>query len=184
MTPSTPAGRTRPARMVASFRALPGGWQVTVAVLTLLTLLGVSSPGDSSDASVEVAAVESENAELQRRLDVPAATETVTERVTERVTETVERPASPGPTITATATETVTEIVTEAAAAPAPAPLPAPPQAALVPAGECSPEYSGACVPMNIGNVNCPDVAAQDFRSVGSDPYGLDGDTDGIACES
>jgi resuscitation-promoting factor RpfB len=48
----------------------------------------------------------------------------------------------------------------------------------------CSPEYQGACVPDGAGDVNCTDLSDTDFDSVGSDPYGLDRDGDGIACES
>jgi resuscitation-promoting factor RpfB len=48
----------------------------------------------------------------------------------------------------------------------------------------CSPEYEGTCVPDDVGDVNCSDLSATDFASVGSDPYGLDRDGDGIACES
>jgi hypothetical protein len=48
----------------------------------------------------------------------------------------------------------------------------------------CSAEYVGACVPDAGYDVNCPDLAESDFDSVGSDPYGLDRDGDGIACES
>lgn len=33
-------------------------------------------------------------------------------------------------------------------------------------------------------DVNCTDLAESDFDSVGGDPYGLDRDGDGIACES
>jgi hypothetical protein len=48
----------------------------------------------------------------------------------------------------------------------------------------CSPEYSGACVPDDAGDVDCTELADSDFDSVGSDPYGLDADGDGVACES
>lgn len=48
----------------------------------------------------------------------------------------------------------------------------------------CSPEYEGACVPDNVGDVDCTELSDSDFSSVGSDPYGLDADGDGIACES
>lgn len=51
------------------------------------------------------------------------------------------------------------------------------------PPPDCHPEYKGACVPVD-GDVDCPEIPADDFRSVGDDPYGLDRDGDGIACES
>jgi hypothetical protein len=48
----------------------------------------------------------------------------------------------------------------------------------------CDPNYEGACVPNTGYDVNCADVAATDFSVVGEDVDGLDGDGDGIACES
>ncbi len=50
--------------------------------------------------------------------------------------------------------------------------------------GDCDPNYEGACVPTGYGDVNCADVIGTDFYVVGEDIYGLDGDGDGIACES
>jgi hypothetical protein len=47
----------------------------------------------------------------------------------------------------------------------------------------CEPGYSG-CLP-RVADLNCADVPAQDkpVRVTGSDPYRLDGDGDGLACE-
>lgn len=50
--------------------------------------------------------------------------------------------------------------------------------------GDCDPNYEGACVPTGYGDVNCADVTGTDFYVTGEDIYGLDGDGDGIACES
>ncbi len=50
--------------------------------------------------------------------------------------------------------------------------------------GKCDPGYAGACVASYPPDLDCPDVTAVDFRSVGSDPHGFDGDGDGLACES
>lgn len=47
----------------------------------------------------------------------------------------------------------------------------------------CNPNYTGVCLPLT-GDVDCGDITARDFGSVGSDPFRLDGDGDGIACES
>jgi hypothetical protein len=53
----------------------------------------------------------------------------------------------------------------------------------------CHPEYSGACVPFasdvdcSGGSGNGPEYVSGTFSSTGSDPYGLDADGDGIACE-
>lgn len=48
----------------------------------------------------------------------------------------------------------------------------------------CDPNYTGACVPPYPPDVNCGDIPAKNFRRVGGDPHGLDGDNDGIACEN
>jgi hypothetical protein len=48
---------------------------------------------------------------------------------------------------------------------------------------KCNPNYTGVCLPLT-GDVDCGDITARDFGSVGSDPFRLDGDDDGIACES
>jgi hypothetical protein len=55
---------------------------------------------------------------------------------------------------------------------------PAPPRAP-----SCNINYSGVCLPTT-GDVDCGDISARNFRVVGSDPFRLDGDGDGIACES
>ncbi len=49
---------------------------------------------------------------------------------------------------------------------------------------DCDPNYSGACVPANMGDVNCPDVPGTDIEVVGEDVHGLDREGDGVACES
>jgi hypothetical protein len=50
-------------------------------------------------------------------------------------------------------------------------------------AGACDPNYDGQCVPID-PSVNCDDVPGTDVVVVGVDIYGLDGDNDGVACES
>jgi micrococcal nuclease len=49
--------------------------------------------------------------------------------------------------------------------------------------GRCSPAYSGACVPPAPPDVDCSQLEASGFASVGDDPHRLDGDGDGTACE-
>lgn len=48
---------------------------------------------------------------------------------------------------------------------------------------DCSTDYDGACVPTDKPDVTCADVTARNFEAV-SDPYGLDPDGDGVACET
>jgi hypothetical protein len=49
---------------------------------------------------------------------------------------------------------------------------------------DCSPEYLGACIPLDNADVTCSDIPTRDFDSVGDDPYGLDPDGDSFACET
>lgn len=51
---------------------------------------------------------------------------------------------------------------------------------------KCDPNYRGACIPKysKVGDLDCDEIPWTDFKSVGSDPHGFDGDNDGIACES
>ncbi len=53
-----------------------------------------------------------------------------------------------------------------------------------LPSGECDANYQGACVPADVGDVDCTEILETDFDVVGVDVYGLDGDGDGIACQS
>jgi micrococcal nuclease len=49
--------------------------------------------------------------------------------------------------------------------------------------GPCDSNYKGACVPRYPPDLDCPDVSAIRFQSVGDDPHGFDGDYNGVACE-
>ena len=57
------------------------------------------------------------------------------------------------------------------------------PKRVRTPAPRCDPNYKGACVPPDVVDVDCTQIPEKSFRSVGSDPYGLDRDGNGIACE-
>lgn len=48
----------------------------------------------------------------------------------------------------------------------------------------CDPNYTGACIPPYPPDLDCTEISATNFNSVGSDPHGFDGDGDGIACET
>jgi hypothetical protein len=48
----------------------------------------------------------------------------------------------------------------------------------------CSPEYTYVCIHQTKKDWNCDELSEWDFKSVGSDPYRLDNDHNGIACES
>ena len=49
-------------------------------------------------------------------------------------------------------------------------------------ATRCDPHYAGACVPLSSSDIDCDQVPGP-VRVVGADPYHLDGDGDGRACE-
>lgn len=88
--------------------------------------------------------------------------------------------------LTPTPTPTSTPIPTNTPDAAAQVATPTPSRSVVIGSGAsgqgCDPNYVGACVPANAGDVNCGSLP-KSFLSVGDDPYGLDGDKDGIACE-
>jgi len=47
----------------------------------------------------------------------------------------------------------------------------------------CSPHYSGACIPIR-DDVDCSQISDRNFHVVDEDVYGLDGDGNGVACET
>ncbi|MEO0738526.1 MAG: excalibur calcium-binding domain-containing protein [Cyanobacteria bacterium J06649_12] len=54
---------------------------------------------------------------------------------------------------------------------------------------ECDPHYSGVCLPVyrtEADDVDCFEIDEKNFTvvTIGEDPHRLDGDKDGIACES
>jgi len=48
----------------------------------------------------------------------------------------------------------------------------------------CDPSYPDVCIPPYPPDLNCGDIGYSNFRVVGNDPHGFDGDNDGIGCES
>jgi len=58
--------------------------------------------------------------------------------------------------------------------------------------GGCHPSYRGTCIPPDVSDVDCAGgkgdgphyVQEKDIQVVGSDPYRLDSDGDGVGCES
>jgi hypothetical protein len=68
---------------------------------------------------------------------------------------------------------------------------PAPPPTTTTAAPNCDPNYTGACVPAGVSDVDCaggsgdgPYYVTGPVYVVGTDIYGLDSDGDGVACES
>ena len=67
-----------------------------------------------------------------------------------------------------------------------PTAMPLPATATPVPqpaAPSCDPNYAGACIPVVSYDLDCGEISARRFQSIGSDPHGFDGDGDGLACE-
>lgn len=80
----------------------------------------------------------------------------------------------------------VNEVTSTGTRQPPPPPAPVP---LVQPAGDCDPNYSGACVPIASdvdcegGSGNGPAYVRGPVRVVGADIYDLDRDGDGIACD-
>ena len=70
-----------------------------------------------------------------------------------------------------------------------PAAPPVAPTATPVPAIEqrqatnCDASYPTLCIPVGIGDLDCPDIDARRFPVVGADPHRFDGDHNGVGCE-
>lgn len=146
----------RSARLLASFRSLPGGWKAAIVGLVLLTLFAAAGDADPPQPRVP---------DAQPRVAI--STETVTERVREL------RTITPAPAPAVTVTVTVTEVAA-APAPPAPAPEPAPqpvppPAAPAVSYANCDEARAASVAPLYRGD-----------RGYSSR---LDRDDDGIACE-
>ncbi len=126
--------------------------------------------------------------ELQRWSALLAETEASLAAAAEAATTTspppTTLPAPPPPTLPPAPSKTLPP------APPPSAPLPLVSIPAAKPASDCNPNYSGACVP-NASDVDCaggsgngPAYVQGPVLVIGSDPYDLDRDGDGIGCES
>ena len=49
---------------------------------------------------------------------------------------------------------------------------------------DCDSSYPDVCIPAYPPDLDCGEIGYSNFRVVGSDPHGFDGDKDGIGCES
>jgi len=48
----------------------------------------------------------------------------------------------------------------------------------------CDPSYPDICIASYPPDLNCGEIIHSNFRVMGDDPHGFDGDKDGIGCES
>lgn len=173
---------------------VPGGWRrprvLVPAAAGFLALVGIAA-AVSPPPDTEVVAGSDSSAVTEP--EAPSSTVTTAAPTTTAATEapttvpvTEEAPtATVAPTTTAAPT-TTRPPTTKRPTAAAPATT-----AAIKPlvGGDCNPSYSGACVP-NASDVDCaggegngPAFVQGPVRVVGSDPYRLDADNDGIGCE-
>lgn len=67
--------------------------------------------------------------------------------------------------------------VSQPSTTPTPAPTP-------TKENKCDPSYPDVCVPPYPPDLNCGEISYRNFRVLPPDPHGLDGDKDGIGCES
>jgi micrococcal nuclease len=51
------------------------------------------------------------------------------------------------------------------------------------PPSNCDPSYPDVCIPPYPPDLDCADVPYTNFRVIGDDPHGFDGDGDGYGCE-
>ncbi len=49
---------------------------------------------------------------------------------------------------------------------------------------DCDSSYPDVCIPAYPPDLDCGEIGYSNFKVVGSDPHGFDGDNDGIGCES
>lgn len=148
-------------------------WGQIGFVLFAVALLG-SILGDDPTEGTQVLA--SESGQVEDNLPRATTSSTVAATIAENATSTTVTvaPTTLPVTTTTTARPTTTTVTAEA-------PTPA-----------CHPSYEGACLPVAASDVDCaggsgngPAYALeQDFIVVGPDVYDLDGDNDGVACES
>ena len=109
----------------------------------------------------------------------------VYERRPARALELIDRASELAPTLASIETVRALAISRQQAlSAPPQPPTPAPVASPSPAASNCDPNYTGACIPLVSFDLDCGDVAATDFNSVGSDPHGFDREGDGLACES
>ncbi len=138
---------------------------IVAAALSVAGVAGAQSPDPTDDTRPE-----------SPETTLPADPE---EDVDEEAPLTTESTTSTTPTTTTAPPETTTTTGAPVIAADPPAA-----EVAGLQQGGCHPSYQGACVPVSADDVNCPSIPANDFKVVGPDVYDLDGNSDGVACES
>lgn len=190
-----------PALQPRSSAAGGPGWRrpkvLVPAVVGLFALVGAAAalsppPDDQVVAGSDSSAVteaEVPSTVTTATTEAPTTTTAVTEAPTTEAPTTVpvtEAPTTAAPTTTTTTRPPTTKPPTTkrpTTAAPSTS-------AAAKPLVEtCSPNYTGACVPIDSdvdcagGSGNGPSYVRGPVQVVGGDPYGLDADHDGIGCE-
>ncbi len=147
------------------FRGWPTWAQVTSWVVLALLIIGLlGSEEETPTQRASLADITTSTTAVEDALPFASTTTTAKATTTTAASSTTAAPTTTAaPRTTTTAFRTTTTVRSTSS---------------------CDPNYSGACVPAYPPDVDCGDLSAKRFRSVGSDPHGLDGNDDGVACES
>lgn len=202
LPPGQPSQPPPPNPALPPYRStgVPGGWRrprvLVPAAVGFLALVGiaaaVSPPPDTevvagSDSSAVTEPEAPPSSATTADPTTTAATEAPTTVTTLPVT-TV--PVTEAPTTTAVPTTTAAPTTTRPPTTKRPTTAAPATTAAVKPlVGACDPNYTGACVPIASdvdcagGEGNGPAFVDGPVQVVGSDPYRLDADNDGIGCE-
>ncbi len=166
------------------------GWIAAgvVGVLVLAVAFGQSDDAPTAGTSVDFSSTSTTTAPPEPSTTTPATT-TPTTTTTAAAPLTTE-PAVPAPAVPnpPPATPTKPRPAPKPTTKPAPPPVTADPVEPVAPAGKCNPNYT-PCVPIASdvdcagGSGNGPAYVVGPVRVIGSDPYDLDRDNDGLGCE-
>ena len=171
-------------RLWTTYLGWPRWARIAAPVTATLFVFGlIGSIADPQESEIRFEAEGTQTTTTVER--TTSTTERPTTTTTERPTTTTTPPTTAPPTTAPPTTAPPTTAPPPPPPPPPPAPEPAP---APAPPSNCNPNYSG-CVP-NDSDVDCaggsgngPSYVSGPVQVLGSDPYGLDSDGDGVGCE-
>lgn len=153
-----------------------------VSILTL-ALLGSVVPDQQVDVNVQSVAGSAGGSSDQRE-EEPAEADAAAGRAADKKVAADEAAADKAAADQAAARDAAERAAADRAAQQAMADQAAAPQRASS-GGGCTPEYPDFCIPAKAGDAyNCADFDQKRFTARQPDPYGLDRNKDGVACES
>jgi hypothetical protein len=170
------------------------GVRITVAAAGIV-LLAACAPADGTgtgSAQIAMPSIDEAPTTTAAPTTEPTTTAPTTTAPT-TVAPTTVAPTTVAPIPPATVVVPKPSAVPKPIAPPRPRPKPVPkpePKPTAAPAPSCDPNYSGQCLKSGIGDYDCssgsgngPNYVYGTVRVVGSDPFDLDRDDDGIGCE-